>query len=95
MRAQLRDVLAAENSSVVAQEGNDRRRICPQRSQPHLAPIAVGQKNRGERCAEHGSDSAARAGALSIFQPRLARWRLYGFTSGAKAVQRQTEFMQA
>lgn len=52
LRAQLRDVLAAENSTVVAQEHNHRRLSFPQRTQSDLAPVGIRQRNRRERFGE-------------------------------------------
>jgi hypothetical protein len=42
--AQLRDVLAAENSTVMAQEDNDSGLIRPQRTEPDLSAIALRQR---------------------------------------------------
>jgi hypothetical protein len=53
MFAQLRDVLAAENSTIVAQEDHHRRLPLPQRSQPDLAAIRVGQYDRRKRFGQH------------------------------------------
>jgi hypothetical protein len=43
--AQLRDVLPAENSTVVPQENHYRRLRRPQRTQPDLFPIRIRQHN--------------------------------------------------
>jgi len=43
MRAQLRDVLATENSTIVAQKHQHGRTVRPQRSQTHGASIRAGQ----------------------------------------------------
>ena len=43
--AQLRDVLAAKNSSIVPQKNNHRRPALPQRTQPNFFPISV-RKNQ-------------------------------------------------
>ena len=51
MRAQLRDVFAAENSTVVPQENHYRRLRRPQRPQPHLFPIRVRQHNHRQPAA--------------------------------------------
>ncbi len=50
--AQLRDMLAAEDSSVVPQEDNNGRTALPQRAQADLATPSFGQDNIGELCAE-------------------------------------------
>jgi len=47
--AQLRDVLAAEDSTVVAQEDHHRRLSLPQRSHTDLLAIRIGQYDRRER----------------------------------------------
>ena len=55
--AQLRDVLAAEESTVMPKEGDHRRAIGPERAEPHLVALSVGQddgrKTRTEGGAEH------------------------------------------
>ena len=43
--AQLRDVLAAENSAVVPKEYQHRRPVFPQRAQPNQSFVAVRQHN--------------------------------------------------
>ncbi len=52
MVAQLRNMLAAEDSSVVAKEDDHRRAAFPQRTKPNFAPISVGKRNIGKRSAE-------------------------------------------
>src|SRR5206468_11193240 len=49
VRAQLRDVLAAEDSAVVPQEDEDRRPGLPERPEPDLAPVDVRQADVRER----------------------------------------------
>jgi hypothetical protein len=44
--AQLRDVLAAKNSAVMTQKGDDRRTIGPQRTQPNQIAVGIGQYDR-------------------------------------------------
>jgi hypothetical protein len=39
--AQLRDVLAAENSSVVAKENDHSGRSSPQGAEPHVATVSI------------------------------------------------------
>jgi hypothetical protein len=46
--AQLRDVLAAEDSTIVPQEDNHRRRISPQLTQPHRLAIHIRQCDGGQ-----------------------------------------------
>ena len=46
--AQLRDVLAAEDSSVVAQEGDHRRLVGPERAKSNRLSFRVGQDNSRE-----------------------------------------------
>jgi hypothetical protein len=52
MVAQLRNMLAAEDSSVVAQENDHGRPTFPQRTKPNFAPICVRKRNIGKRSAE-------------------------------------------
>ena len=49
--AQLRDVLAAEDSTVMAQEHEHGWTLFPERAQTHVAPVQVGQDDGGERFA--------------------------------------------
>ena len=42
VRAQLRDVFAAEDSAVMAQKDDYRRTIVPERAQPHRLAVGVG-----------------------------------------------------
>ena len=51
--AQLRDVLAAEDSTVMAQEDHHRRLPLPKRAEADFASIRVGQNNRSKRFGEH------------------------------------------
>jgi len=48
MCAQLRDVLAAEQSSIVAEENYDSGLAFPKRPEPYFAAIHIGQRNTGE-----------------------------------------------
>ena len=50
--AQLRDVLAAENSSVMAQKNNHRGLFVPQGTQPDFPAFAIRQCNKGQPAAE-------------------------------------------
>jgi hypothetical protein len=45
MFAQLRDVLTAEDSTVMPQEDDHRRLLRPKRPQPQLLPISVGKRD--------------------------------------------------
>ena len=54
MRAQLRDVLAAEDSTVVAQENKHRRLPDPKRTEPDFFAIYVRQGNHGKAAIEGG-----------------------------------------
>jgi hypothetical protein len=40
--AQLRDMLAAENSSVVTKKNDDRETLLPQRAEPNFTPSGFG-----------------------------------------------------
>lgn len=55
MRAQLRDVLAAENSTVVAKEHHRSRAVGPQRSQAESIAVNIGKRNIGQFAAERFS----------------------------------------
>jgi len=52
MFAQLRDVLAAENSAVVAKKNNHRRGLCPKRAKARGMAIDVGQRDSRQFTAE-------------------------------------------
>lgn len=51
--AQLRGVLAAEDSTVMAQENDDRGLPLPQGAQTSLAPAGIRQRDRREALREH------------------------------------------
>jgi hypothetical protein len=50
--AQLRYVLAAKDSAVVAQENHDGGSFVPQGAEPRLMTIAIGKRDKGELIAE-------------------------------------------
>jgi hypothetical protein len=50
--AQLRDMLAAEDSSIVTEKDHHGRRRLPKRAQADFAAIAIGQNDIGERRAK-------------------------------------------
>jgi len=50
--AQLRDVLAAEDSAIVPQKDHNRRRFGPDRSQPDLITFRIGQTDARQPCAQ-------------------------------------------
>ena len=50
--AQLRDVLAAEDSAVVPQEDDHCRLLVPKGTQPDFVPVRIRQNDAGERRAE-------------------------------------------
>ena len=52
MLAQLRDVLAAENSAVVAQKNDDSRLRFPQRAEAHGTLVGIGKNDGGQLRAE-------------------------------------------
>ena len=52
MRAQLRDVLTAEDSTPVAQENHHRRLLCPDLTETNAVAIDVGQLQRSKPAAE-------------------------------------------
>jgi hypothetical protein len=49
VRAQLRDVLAAEDSAEVAEEHEDGGSRRPQRAEPHRGAVGVGERDVGQR----------------------------------------------
>jgi len=54
--AQLRDMFATEDSTVMAQEYDNRRLPQPQRTEPNCTPVAIGQADHGKptiECAIH------------------------------------------
>lgn len=51
VRAQLRGMLAAEDSTVVAQEHDDGGVMFPERAEADLVAVGIGQNDRGERFA--------------------------------------------
>jgi len=54
MGAQLRDVLAAEDSTVVSQENNDGGLADPQRTKAKFLTVHIGQRNHGETAVDAG-----------------------------------------
>jgi len=50
--AQLRNVLAAEDSTVVTEKHDNGRRLLPERSQAHFVAVRIRQRDSGERFAE-------------------------------------------
>src|SRR5258708_39996846 len=52
MVAQLRDVLTAEDSSVVAKKDDDRRAVGPERAEGLLLSVNVGKRDGGQPAAE-------------------------------------------
>jgi hypothetical protein len=54
LAAQLRDVLAAENSTIVAQEHDDGRLPQPKRTEANFAPVAIRQVDQGDPAVQGG-----------------------------------------
>jgi hypothetical protein len=52
VRAQLRDVLAAENSTVMTKENHDRWLANPQRTDAKLSAVTIGKGNHGKPAVE-------------------------------------------
>jgi hypothetical protein len=50
--AQLRDVLAAEDSSIVAKKDDDGGMVLPQRTEANVVARGVGENDAGELLAE-------------------------------------------
>lgn len=76
---QLRDVLAAENSTVVTQENDDRRRVGPQRAETNGVPIHIGQSDLSKLAAiaiRHGASFSGRDGSSVKAESRIACARL-------------------
>jgi len=67
--AQLRDVLAAENSPIVAEEDQDRGLAEPQRSEAKFAPVAVGQLDHGQPAVERRFHASIVTWAAGRFKP--------------------------
>jgi hypothetical protein len=68
--AQLRDMLAAKNSTVVAQKDQDSEPALPQRAQAGCLAFGIGQHNSGELAAiglSHAGHSLTGRAALSSF----------------------------
>lgn len=63
--AQLRDVLTAEDSSVMTKENYHRRALLPQRPEAQLAVIGIRQCDRREPCGE-GGHRALRPGSILL-----------------------------
>lgn len=63
--AQLRDVLAAEDSTIMPQEDDDGGRVRPQRTECYGLAVDVRQGDAGESCAvafSHGGTLSCRPG---------------------------------
>lgn len=73
MLAQLRDVLAAEHSAVMAQENDDGRLRLPQRAEAHGTLVGIGKNDCGQLRAE--TFCGHRFGTLSLieFNARLGQ----------------------
>jgi hypothetical protein len=61
VRAQLRDMLAAEDSTIVAEESYDNWCVGPKRSERDLVVVGIGQGDGGQACAQgvHETDILA------------------------------------
>jgi hypothetical protein len=69
--AQLRDVLAAKDSAVVAEEYEDRGVVFPERAEADGVAEGVGERDAGEPVAEgvrHGRHDSGKRGGLSRSQ---------------------------
>jgi hypothetical protein len=51
--AQLRDVLATENSPIMTKESKNRRSLLPKRAESYLVSTCIGQDDRGQ-CLSKG-----------------------------------------
>jgi hypothetical protein len=73
--AQLRDVLATKDSSIVPQENEDSGLFVPQRSEPDFPAVAIGERYESQFVAKrivHGASSSAASHAVSSGQNFLA-----------------------
>jgi hypothetical protein len=73
--AQLRNVLAAEDSAVMAQENKHHRMLRPQRTQANGISVAIGQGDAGKSSAVRGAHNGklnykALSRQPSAFSPR-------------------------
>jgi hypothetical protein len=82
MLAQLRDMLAAENSAVVAQENDDGRLGLPQRAEPNPTLVSIGENDFGQLCAKacsgHLFRSPSSPGEFTVRFGRAYREKLNG-----------------
>ena len=76
--AQLRDMLTAENSAVMAEKNNDRRRIGPQRTQPDCFAIDIRQRD----ARELGAISLSHGASFSWAGEHLSRLNQNSFVAG-------------
>jgi hypothetical protein len=83
MGAQLRDVLAAEDSTIVPQERDHRWPLLPERAESHLLPVSIGQRDRRECLSELHCNLAERQG----FEPWI-RFRVYTLSKRAPSATR-------
>ena len=58
MGAQLRDVLAAEDSTVMAEEHHHGRLVNPQRAEPDFFAVYIRQRNHGKLAVERSFHGA-------------------------------------
>jgi hypothetical protein len=73
MVAQLRDVLTAEDSSVVAKKDDDRRAVGPKRAEGLLLSVHVGKRDGGQPAAEgfaHGQPFSGEGRGVSSGGPQ-------------------------
>jgi len=76
--AQLRDMLTAEDSAVMAEKNNDRRRIGPQRTQPDCFAIDIRQRD----ARELGAISLSHGASFSWAGEHLSRLKQNSFVAG-------------
>lgn len=92
MRAQLRDVFPAENSTVVSQENHHRRLRRPQRPQPDLPSIRIRQHKHRQPAAQrftHKFPRKAQSIAIILFAGSKPNRHLYNFLA-VRAISRLT-----
>jgi hypothetical protein len=77
--AQLRDMLAAKNSTVVTQEDQDGWSAFPQRTQARCLAFGIGQRNPSEFAAialSHAGHSPASRVACQVSGPGVLRFNI-------------------
>ena len=88
MVTQLRNMLAAKDSTVMAQEHNNGGTSFPQRAEPHFALVGIGQRNPSERETERLSH---RRNLTRSSENRQKKWRNIGGSPEIRAFRLSTD----